>query len=73
MKARVGAQQTHAAGSGPADAGDELIDKAVDAALGVGRPLAQAQVQHLAAVGARGKDRVKAALTGVPNTAPCLA
>jgi hypothetical protein len=52
--------------AGPADPGEQLVDEAQRAALGVGLALAQAHVQDLAGVGARGEDRMVAELSGVP-------
>ena len=70
---RVGAQQADAAHAGPRDAGDQLVAETQDAALCVGRPLAQPEVQHLAGLGARGDDRVIAALARVAERGALLA
>ena len=62
---RVAAQQDRPARAGAANAGNEFLDEAQRAALGVGLPLALADVQHLAGVGAAGHQRVIAELAGV--------
>src|SRR3954470_5703832 len=49
-ESRVGPEQLGAGGAGPLDAGDQLVDEALDALLRVGRPLPEADVQHLARV-----------------------
>ena len=63
-KARVEAHDELAGGPGPAHPGDELFDEAHRAALGVGRSLAQAGMEHLAGVGPRGEEGVIAEHAG---------
>jgi len=62
---RVHPQGQLAAGAGPAQAGHQLVNEAEDAAGGVGRALAQPGMQHLAAVGAGGQQRMVAESVGV--------
>jgi hypothetical protein len=69
---RVGAQQLDAGGAGAVHAGDQLIDETQDPALGVRRPLAQPQVEHLAGPRPRGQQRVKPALAGVAESGALL-
>ncbi len=64
-KPGVGPQQLHAASAGAVDAGDQLLAEALDPLLCVGRSLAQADVQRLPGVGARGQQRVVPVELGV--------
>ena len=64
-KARVKTHDDRAGRSGPTQARHELFDEALDAALGVGRPLAQAGMEDLSGGGQGGQDRVVAELLGV--------
>jgi hypothetical protein len=57
---RIHPQGQLAAGASAAQAGDELVDESEDAAGGVGAALAQPGVEHLAARGVGGQQRVVA-------------
>jgi hypothetical protein len=58
--------------TGPAQAGDEFLDEALGPALGVGRPLSQPRMEHLAGTGPGGEDRVIAADLGVAEASSLL-
>jgi len=62
---RVEADDDLSGGPGPAQAGHQLFDEALGAALGVGRSLAHPGVEDLAGVGPSGQDRVVAEHLGV--------
>ena len=62
---RVHPEGQLAAGAGAAQPGHQLVNESEDAAGGVGRALAQPGVQHLAAVGAGGQQRMVAEPVGV--------
>ena len=62
---RVRAQQDHPGCARAPDAGEQLVDEAQRAALGVGLPLALADVQDLAGAGTGGQQWVVAELLGV--------
>ena len=64
----IDAHGQRAGGAGAADAGDQLVEEAACAALGVGLASAHPGVQHLAGVGAGGEDRVVAEHLGVTGT-----
>ena len=64
-EARVEAHRDLTGGPGPAQPGDELLDEALGAALGVGRALAHPGVEHLAGVGPGGEQGVVTEHLGV--------
>jgi hypothetical protein len=58
-EAGVSADEDLAARAGAPDPGEQLVDEAQRAALGVGLPLALADVQDLAGVAARGQPSLR--------------